>query len=620
MIFLLRTLATISLFSLATATLVADQIQAARNENLRFAISLPDQLPTGSVTGRIFLLLTKSDSTEPRLSRGPVSMFGADLHGGNPGEATIIDSSTPGCPQRSLGDLSPGTYYAQAVLNVYTEFHRADGYTVLAHMDQGEGQDFRISPGNLISAAQNVSIAANTPTDIKLSLNAVIPPIGLRPDTKWVKRIRIKSNLLSTFWGHPMYLSATVLLPKGYDDNSNIRYPVLYLHGHYGLGAPFGFEPAPDNPGFKSWARQRADWISEHPKESAAGDINLPEPISPVAPEPASSPASAEKEYTQLDALFAWDGSMIPVESGHEFYEAWNADNFPRVIAISCQYPMPYGDSAGAVNSANCGPYGDALMQEMIPYLEKHFRIINKPYARILTGCSWGGWISLALQVYHPDFYGGVWSFCPGFGVDFHRYQGVLDLYTDKNAYNTDLDIRFPGAAGSVQFTRDWDQFRSIVGPLYDAAVKTPIGPDGYPMPIWNRATGEIDQAVVRYMREHDYDLREYLQRRWPLDGPKLVGKLHLICGDEDGAYVQFGVYLLEDFLEGTKDPYYGGSFVYGRPMKNHCWSPTTNAELIRTMARFIAAHEPPNTQRAWWVESNRSHSDNPLKQPADRG
>jgi hypothetical protein len=94
-------------------------------------------------------------------------------------------------------------------------------------------------------------------------------------------------------------------------------------------------------------------------------------------------------------------------------------------------------------------------------------------------------------------------------------------------------------------------------------------------------------------MKEHDYDLREFLDRNWAKIGSKLTGKLRIFCGDEDGGFANLAVYLLEDFLESTKDPYYAGSFQYGRPMKGHGWQPTTNAELARTMARHMASHAP---------------------------
>ena len=168
-------------------------------------------------------------------------------------------------------------------------------------------------------------------------------------DTEWVKHIKIQSDLLTKFWGQPIYLGATVLLPKGYDSHPAVSYPVLYEQSHFGLGAPMRFstqdEPVPER------AKKRLS------------DYNL--------------------------------------ETGYQFYQAWNSDNFPRLIVVTFQHPTPYFDDSYAVNSANNGPYGDAIMTELIPYVETHFRIIRKPYARVLSGGSTGGWESLALQLYH---------------------------------------------------------------------------------------------------------------------------------------------------------------------------------------------------------------------------
>ena len=114
------------------------------------------------------------------------------------------------------------------------------------------------------------------------------------------------------------------------------------------------------------------------------------------------------------DAEF--NGATYNVESGHEFYQTWKSDQFPRVIVVTFQHPTPYFDDSYGINSANAGPYGDALMGELIPHVEEQFRVIRQSYARVLTGCSTGGWAALALQIYHPNFFGGAWSLLPGSG------------------------------------------------------------------------------------------------------------------------------------------------------------------------------------------------------------
>ena len=102
-------------------------------------------------------------------------------------------------------------------------------------------------------------------------------------------------------------------------------------------------------------------------------------------------------------------------------------------------------------------------------------------------------------------------------------------------------------------------------------AVYSPVGEDGYPKPIWDKLTGEIDHSVAEYWREN-YDLSYILQRDWETLGPKLKGKIHIYCGDMDNYYLNNAVYLIEEFLESTKNPYYEGEVDYG-DRAEHCWN-----------------------------------------------
>ncbi len=284
------------------------------------------------------------------------------------------------------------------------------------------------------------------------------------------------------------------------------------------------------------------------------------------------------------------------------------------MIAVTFQHPTVYFDDSYAVNSANNGPYGDAIMQELIPYVEEHFRIIRQPYARVLTGGSTGGWESLALQVFHPEFFGGTWTFFPD-PVDFARYQ-MVDIYNDNNAflapgYNPPIPERPMERTeeGQADVTmRQMSQLEDVLGSRgrsgeqFEAweAVYGPVGADGYPRPLWDKQTGRIDVQVANYMRDHGYDLRYYLEQNWARIGPQLVGKLHLYCGDMDNFYLNLAVYRLEDFLKNTSNPAYGGSFVYGRPMKGHGWHPMNQAQLVQMMAAHITGNAPANADKAW--------------------
>ena len=104
------------------------------------------------------------------------------------------------------------------------------------------------------------------------------------------------------------------------------------------------------------------------------------------------------------------------------------------MLIVLIQHPTPFYDDSYAVNSANNGPYGDALTQELIPRVEKQFRAIGQPWARTIYGGSTGGWESLAWQVFYPDLFNGTWTFCPD-PVDFHYFQ-LIDIYDDDNAFH----------------------------------------------------------------------------------------------------------------------------------------------------------------------------------------
>ena len=541
---------------------------------MKFAITFPESVHVEPITGRLFLIVTRNGDSEPRTQLFDVPMFATDVSQLAPGASAIIDARALGYPFKNFTEIPAGDYYVQALLNVYTEFHRADGHTVWAHMDRWEGQDLAQSPGNLISEVQKIHVNPAACTEFKFELSKVIPPIIVPEDTGWVKRIKFENRLLSEFWGHPIYIGATSLLPRDYDDNPEVLYPVIYVQGHFSLDAPFGFRTEPDPLGKKSWARLR--------EEYAAKGLHMAEP-----------PSDAE-----------FNGAQYNVESGYEFYRSWVAADFPRVIAVTFQHPTPYFDDSYGINSANAGPYGEAILRELIPYIEEKFRAIRQPYARVLTGCSTGGWGSLALQVCHPTFFGGAWVFCPD-PVDFRRYYGGVNLYEDQDAFVVQggagwvLPERycFRGQGGQVRISnRLFSRLASVLGTQdvgYAWSNYTPVGCDGYPKTVWDLGTGEIDREVVEYMKGQDLDLREYLERNWSIVGPHLAGKLHIYCGEEDGGYFNLAVYLLEDFLKNSSDPHYSGSFTYGRPLKGHGWQPMTNAELVQIMAAHIRAHAP---------------------------
>ena len=518
------------------------ELKSQQPASLRFAISFPDTSSKEALDGRLLLLVSADSSREPRFQISEdlttQQVFGIDVEGLRPGQEAIVGADAFGYPVRSLAQVPRGEYTVQALLHRYETFKRSDGHTVKLPMDRGEGQQWNRAPGNLYSTPQKITIDPQKSETIKIVLDKVIAPIEPPKDTKYVKHVKMQSKLLSDFWGRPMYLGAHVLLPEGFDSHPNARYPLVIFHGHF--PADFGgFRESPPDPNLKP-------------------------------------------EYSDRFKLEGYN--KIVQEQAYKFYQEWTGPNFPRMIIIEIQHANPYYDDSYAVNSANLGPYGDAITYELVPFIEKQFRGIGKGWARFMYGGSTGGWEALAAQIFYPDEYNGAWGACPD-PIDFRAYT-VVNIYDHKNAYRADSRWKSTPRPGKRNYlgelaatTEEMNYMeralgtKSRSGGQFDIweAVYSPVGSNGYPKPIWDKITGEIDPSVAAYWREH-YDLGYILKRDWKTLGPKLAGKLHIYVGEADNYFLNDAVYLVEDFLKTTKDPHYGGEVDY-EPRAEHCWN-----------------------------------------------
>jgi len=523
---------------LALASLLLPLAAAAAQS---FVVTFPMERSAQPLDGRLLVLLSTVPNKEPRMQiddtpRSQI-VFGVTVDGWQPGQPAIVDASVWGYPIHSLKDVPAGEYIAQAVLNKYETFHRADGKTVKLHMDQGEGQHWNVSPGNLYSKPQKITVKPGGAA-IQLALTEVIPPIPPKADTKYIRHIRIQSQLLTKFWGRPMELSGIVLVPEGFDDHPNARFPLIIFHDHF---------------------------------------VDDFEDFRTTPPDPKLKP-----DYSERFHLAGYN--RIQQQEAYKFYQQWIAPNFPRVLIVKIQHANPYYDDSYAVNSANVGPYGDAIETELIPAIEERFHAIGQGWARFVYGGSTGGWESLAVQVFYPDHYNGAFAACPD-PIDFHAYTNI-DLYDDKNAFfieGAHKRVAQPAMRdylGHTLITTEennayelalGDQGRS--GEQFDIwqAVYGPVGANGYPQPIFDKVTGEIDHSVDEYWRQH-YDLEAILERDWAKLGPKLAGKIHIYVGSDDTYFLNDAVYPMEDFLNSTTNPPYGGEVTYG-PRAEHCWN-----------------------------------------------
>ncbi len=522
---------------------------------LRFALSFPAARSPQPLDGRIILVVSNNDRREPRFQNdvyNPATQlsFGIDVTGLAPGREAVIDGRTPGFPLQSLDEVPPGDYWVQAVLHKYETFHRADGHTVKLPMDRGEGQHWNRAPGNLLNTPLKVHLDPRAGTIVRISLDREIPPLPEPKDTKYVKYLKLKSERLTTFWGRPMYLGAIVVLPEGFDEHPDARYPLMINHGHF----PREMRGFPPEPGAPEGGRR----------------------------------------------------------GNGQFFRDWTGPGFPRMIMLLIQHANPYYDDSYAVNSENVGPYGDAINDELIPYVEQRFRGIGQGWARGLFGGSTGGWEALASQIFYPDRYNGAWGACPD-SIDFRQYETV-NIYDEKNAFYINSDWKktpHPDGRnylGHLQATVEedtrWEQVlgtKSRSGEQWAIweAVYSPVGADGYPKPIWDPVTGVIDHAVAAHWRDH-YDLRAILERDWPTLGPKLRGKLHIYVGDMDTWYLNNAVYLMEAFLKKAANPPADAVVEYG-DRAEHCWTGHDDSYWFRSLEQRILTTAPAGADLASW-------------------
>ncbi len=548
----------------------------------RFAVSFPASRSAAPLDGRIILLLSRDLATEPRSHVGPDEplrapfMFGLTINGLAPGRAAMIGDDAFGWPAPRLTRVPAGDYLVQAVLNRYETFRLADGRVLTLPPDKGEGQQWAEKPGNLYSTPVRVRIKPGRPVQIALNLSQEIPPIAAKPDTPFVRHIRIRSALLSRFWGRDMYLGAYVLVPKDFDSHPEAHYPLMVFHGHF--------------PGGISAFRT-------------------------VPPDPKLTP-----DYSERFHLAGYN--RIQQSESYANYLKWIAPEFPRFLVIEIEHANPYYDDSYAVNSANLGPWGDAINTELIPAVERQFRGLAQGWARFTYGGSTGGWEALATQVFYPDMYNGAFVACPD-PIDFRAYT-VINLYADKNAYRLDgeaLSVARPAYRnylGEVFTTqRDSNSMELVQGDhgrsggQYDIwqAVFSPVGKDGYPAPIFDKVSGQIDPAVAAYWREH-YDLSHIIARDWASLAPKLQGKIHIYVGAADSFYLNDAVYFAQERLEALSPPW-GGEIAYGARAE-HCWNgdPRLPNALSRLHYDFqylpkildrIAATAPPGADLTSW-------------------
>jgi hypothetical protein len=450
--------------------------------------------------GRLLVAFSRKQEGEPRRQIGwPVArtmatqVFAMDVKSWTGNSVELKPSA--GYPVDTLEQLAPGQWYVQALF---------DQNTVLPDIN---------APGNLYSAVEPLLVSPSINASLTLDLAKAEPAETLPRDKDYIRYVKIRSELLSQFYGEDIHLRAAVLLPHQYVQGaakaSAARFPVLFNIG--GLNS----------------------------------------------------------RYTRAERLWNDD----------DFRGYWTGDDAAPVVMVFLDGLSPWGDSY-QVNSAISGPYADANFKELFPYLAANFPIRNQNDARFLHGCSTGGWVSLALQVFYPEYFAGSWPFSPD-SPSFGAFQ-IIDLYEDDNAFVNEFGMQRPSMRttdGEPMFgVGDEIALERVLGAgdnwLYSGqqwaswnAVYGQPDEDGAPIPAWDD-NGTIDTDAVASWKS--WDIERYLAANWNAISAALNGKLHITMGDMDNFYLNVGLRRLEASMAELSDPPASADFEW-IPERGHC-------------------------------------------------
>ena len=298
---------------------------------------------------------------------------------------------------------------------------------------------------------------------------------------------------------------------------------------------------------------------------------------------PSGYAANPDKKYPVRYNVAGYGGRYTRVNrlvKNDDFMSWWSSKDAPQIITVFLDGEGPYGDSY-QLDSENSGPYGETLINELIPKIEATYRIIGSPQMRFVDGCSTGGWVSLALQLYYPESFNGCWSYSPD-PVNFEKMQ-LMNIYEDENAFynkNNYLRPSMRDVNGDPLFSIKQEVISENVVGVSDSyvtsggqwgawnALYSAKGTDGLPKPLFDPVSGTIDSVVVQDWKK--YDLLLFTSTNWAELGPKIQGKIHVWMGDMDNFYLNTSMRDFDAFLKNTSKPKSDAEIEF-TPMKGHC-------------------------------------------------
>lgn len=281
-----------------------------------------------------------------------------------------------------------------------------------------------------------------------------------------------------------------------------------------------------------------------------------------------------------------------------DFMDWWNSEDAPEVINVFLDGEGPFGDSY-QLDSDNSGPYGQALIYELIPHIEQKYRGTTEAATRFVDGCSTGGWVSLALQLMYPDVFGGVFSYSPD-AIEFTNYQ-LVNVYEDQNVYVNEHGYERPVMRDTngepMMSMRAFINYENVLGASntyinsggqFSAhnALYSPKGDDGLPKPMFDAVTGKIDQSVLENWKK--YDLKLLVENNWETLGPKLQGKIYIWAADMDNFYLNPATRVFEKALREASGNTSDAVIEYAA-MQGHCQQ-FSNRRVLEQIAEKLTS------------------------------
>ncbi len=269
----------------------------------------------------------------------------------------------------------------------------------------------------------------------------------------------------------------------------------------------------------------------------------------------------------------------LTMDLSKEFAEWWMSDDAPQIIIVYLDGTQ--NRNFYHLDSDNLGPHGASLINEVIPFIEKKYRGTTSATTRFIGGCSTGGYGSLALQLFYPTMFNGVYSYSP----DPISFTNCLytDIYKESNyfydTYGYTKMFNELGRTNRPISVKDWVSFENVLGKsgtyldanhgsAVSALTFSPKGENGLPLPMFDAVTGEIDHAVVTHWS--NYDLNLYIANNWDKIGTDLTGKIYISSNERDDYFLDGAVRVFENTLSNLSEPLPNATIEWV-PGNGHC-------------------------------------------------